>query len=169
MAARDRSARCGYHHVAVRFGGGILAESDAFLHQAKTLREDSLVATCILRYRFVQREALRAQHRLLPQELFDLFEQLFDLVTVTFGFNFQVGLTAGVFLVCRCSPLFELAPSARDFVVLIGATTAFFAASVGLFQHDIKRVIDLADLTRQLHAAARRGGGVVRQSDHLRQ
>jgi NADH-quinone oxidoreductase subunit L len=50
-------------------------------------------------------------------------------------------VTAGVFLVCRCSPLFELAPAARDFVVLIGATTAFFAASVGLFQHDIKRVI----------------------------
>ncbi len=50
-------------------------------------------------------------------------------------------VTAGVFLVCRCSPLFELAPTARDFVVFIGATTAFFAASVGLFQHDIKRVI----------------------------
>jgi NADH-quinone oxidoreductase subunit L len=50
-------------------------------------------------------------------------------------------VTAGVFLVCRCSPLFELAPSAREFVVFIGATTAFFAASVGLFQNDIKRVI----------------------------
>jgi NADH-quinone oxidoreductase subunit L len=50
-------------------------------------------------------------------------------------------VTAGVFLVCRCSPMFELAPVARDFVVLVGATTAFFAASVGLFQHDIKRVI----------------------------
>jgi NADH-quinone oxidoreductase subunit L len=50
-------------------------------------------------------------------------------------------VTAGVFLVCRCSPLFELAPSAREFVTFIGATTAFFAASVGLFQNDIKRVI----------------------------
>jgi NADH-quinone oxidoreductase subunit L len=50
-------------------------------------------------------------------------------------------VTAGVFLVCRCSPLFELAPSAREFVLFIGATTAFFAASVGLFQNDIKRVI----------------------------
>src|ERR1700712_4258765 len=50
-------------------------------------------------------------------------------------------VTAGVFLVCRCSPLFELAPAARDFVVFIGASTAFFAATVGLFQNDIKRVI----------------------------
>jgi NADH-quinone oxidoreductase subunit L len=50
-------------------------------------------------------------------------------------------VTAGVFLVCRCSPLFELAPAALAFVTFIGATTAFFAASVGLFQNDIKRVI----------------------------
>jgi len=50
-------------------------------------------------------------------------------------------VTAGVFLVCRCSPLFELAPVALAFVAFIGATTAFFAASVGLFQNDIKRVI----------------------------
>ena len=50
-------------------------------------------------------------------------------------------VTAGVFLVCRASPLFELAPAARDVVAIVGATTAFFAASVGLFQHDIKRVV----------------------------
>ncbi len=50
-------------------------------------------------------------------------------------------VTAGVFLVCRCSPMFELAPIALAFVTFIGATTAFFAASVGLFQNDIKRVI----------------------------
>ncbi|MBV9419806.1 MAG: NADH-quinone oxidoreductase subunit L, partial [Alphaproteobacteria bacterium] len=50
-------------------------------------------------------------------------------------------VTAGVFLVCRCSPMFEQAPVALEFVTVIGATTAFFAASVGLFQNDIKRVI----------------------------
>ena len=50
-------------------------------------------------------------------------------------------VTAGVFLVCRCSPMFQLAPTAAHFVTIIGATTAFFAASVGLFQNDIKRVI----------------------------
>ena len=50
-------------------------------------------------------------------------------------------VTAGVFLVCRCSPMFQHAPIALGFVTFIGATTAFFAASVGLFQNDIKRVI----------------------------
>ncbi|WP_295047540.1 NADH-quinone oxidoreductase subunit L, partial [uncultured Paracoccus sp.] len=50
-------------------------------------------------------------------------------------------VTAGVFLVCRMSPLFEFAPEAKMFVVIIGATTAFFAATVGLVQNDIKRVI----------------------------
>ena len=50
-------------------------------------------------------------------------------------------VTAGVFLVCRCSPLFQQSPMALAVVTFIGATTAFFAASVGLFQNDIKRVI----------------------------
>jgi NADH-quinone oxidoreductase subunit L len=50
-------------------------------------------------------------------------------------------VTAGVFLVCRCSPMFQLSPTALEFVTFIGATTAFFAATVGLFQNDIKRVI----------------------------
>ena len=50
-------------------------------------------------------------------------------------------VTAGVFLVCRCSPLFELSPVALQVVTIVGATTAFFAATVGLFQNDIKRVI----------------------------
>ena len=50
-------------------------------------------------------------------------------------------VTAGVFLVARMSPLFELAPMALAFVTFIGATTAIFAASVGLVQNDIKRVI----------------------------
>ncbi len=50
-------------------------------------------------------------------------------------------VTAGVFLVVRCSPMFEYAPDTLAFVTIIGAITAFFAASVGLFQNDIKRVI----------------------------
>jgi NADH-quinone oxidoreductase subunit L len=50
-------------------------------------------------------------------------------------------VTAGVFLVARMSPLFEHAPVARDVVIVIGALTAFFAATVGLVQNDIKRVI----------------------------
>ena len=50
-------------------------------------------------------------------------------------------VTAGVFMVARLSPMFELAPDAKSVVVIIGATTAFFAATVGLVQNDIKRVI----------------------------
>ncbi len=50
-------------------------------------------------------------------------------------------VTAGVFLVCRMSPLFEFSPEAAMFVTVIGASTAFFAATVGLVQTDIKRVI----------------------------
>lgn len=50
-------------------------------------------------------------------------------------------VTAGVFLVARLSPLFEFATYTLAFVTLIGATTAFFAASVALVQNDIKRVI----------------------------
>ncbi len=50
-------------------------------------------------------------------------------------------VTAGVFLVARMSPFFELSPDAAMFVTVIGAITAFFAATVGLVQNDIKRVI----------------------------
>jgi NADH-quinone oxidoreductase subunit L len=50
-------------------------------------------------------------------------------------------VTAGVFLVCRMSPLYEFAPEAKVMIVYVGASTAFFAATVGLVQNDIKRVI----------------------------
>jgi NADH-quinone oxidoreductase subunit L len=50
-------------------------------------------------------------------------------------------VTAGVFLVARMSPLYELAPTAQEVVIIVGAVTAFFAATVGLVQNDIKRVI----------------------------
>jgi NADH-quinone oxidoreductase subunit L len=50
-------------------------------------------------------------------------------------------VTAGVFMVCRLSPMFEYAPTALAVVAVVGASTAFFAATVGLVQNDIKRVI----------------------------
>ena len=50
-------------------------------------------------------------------------------------------VTAGVFMVARLSPLFELSPTASAFVTFIGATTAMFAATIGLVQNDIKRII----------------------------
>jgi NADH-quinone oxidoreductase subunit L len=50
-------------------------------------------------------------------------------------------VTAGVFLLARMSPLMEFAPVTKDLVTLVGATTCFFAATVGLVQPDIKRTI----------------------------
>lgn len=50
-------------------------------------------------------------------------------------------VTAGVFMVARLSPLFELAPTAQAVVMFFGATTAFFAATIGLVQNDIKRIV----------------------------
>jgi len=50
-------------------------------------------------------------------------------------------VTAGVFLVCRCSTIYEYTVVAANLVTIIGAVTCFFAATVGLAQNDIKRVI----------------------------
>jgi NADH-quinone oxidoreductase subunit L len=50
-------------------------------------------------------------------------------------------VTAGVFMVARLSPLFEMSPVALSVVTIVGGTTAFFAATVGLVQNDIKKVI----------------------------
>jgi NADH-quinone oxidoreductase subunit L len=50
-------------------------------------------------------------------------------------------VTAGVFMVARLSPIFELSVTALTFITIVGAITAFFAATVGLVQNDIKRVI----------------------------
>ena len=50
-------------------------------------------------------------------------------------------VTAGVFMVCRLSPMFEASETALMVVTIVGACTAFFAATVGMVQNDIKRVI----------------------------
>ena len=50
-------------------------------------------------------------------------------------------VTAGVFLLARCSPLFELAPFALTVVAVLGGMTCFFAATTGIVQNDLKRVI----------------------------
>jgi len=50
-------------------------------------------------------------------------------------------VTAGVFMVARMSPIFEYSPTALGFVAFIGASTAIFAATIGMAQNDIKRVI----------------------------
>ena len=50
-------------------------------------------------------------------------------------------VTAGVFMLCRLSPMFETAPTALAIVTVVGAATCFFAATIGTTQWDIKRVI----------------------------
>ncbi len=50
-------------------------------------------------------------------------------------------VTAGVFMIARCSPLFEYAPTALMVVTFLGAMTCFFAATTGIVQNDLKRVI----------------------------
>ena len=50
-------------------------------------------------------------------------------------------VTAGVFLVVRCSPIYEFSPFALSIITIIGMTTAFFAASIALVQNDIKKII----------------------------
>jgi len=69
-------------------------------------------------------------------------------------------VTAGVFLVCRMSPLYEFAPDAKNLIVVIGASTAFFAATVGLVQNDIKRVIAYSTCSQLGYMFVAAGSGV---------
>jgi NADH-quinone oxidoreductase subunit L len=57
-------------------------------------------------------------------------------------------VTAGIFMVARMSPLFELSPMALSVVLVIGATTAFFMGLLGLVNNDIKRVIAYSTLSQ---------------------
>src|SRR5277367_1285629 len=57
-------------------------------------------------------------------------------------------VTAGVYLLIRCSPLLEQSDLALAIIMITGAVTAFFAASVGLFQNDIKKVIAYSTMSR---------------------
>ena len=69
-------------------------------------------------------------------------------------------VTAGVFLVCRMSPIYEYAPAASTLVMVIGATTACFAATIGLVQNDIKRVIAYSTCSQLGYMFAAAGAGV---------
>ncbi len=57
-------------------------------------------------------------------------------------------VTAGIFMVARMSPLFELSTTALSVVIVIGATTAFFMGLVGIVQNDIKRVVAYSTLSQ---------------------
>ena len=69
-------------------------------------------------------------------------------------------VTAGVFLVCRMSPLFEYAPETKTFILYIGGATAFFAATVGLVQNDIKRVIAYSTCSQLGYMFVAAGSGI---------
>ncbi|APZ54883.1 NADH-quinone oxidoreductase subunit L [Salipiger abyssi] len=69
-------------------------------------------------------------------------------------------VTAGVFLVCRMSPLMEYAPQATAFITFLGATTAFVAATIGLVQTDIKRVIAYSTMSQLGYMFVAAGVGV---------
>jgi NADH-quinone oxidoreductase subunit L len=69
-------------------------------------------------------------------------------------------VTAGVFMVARLSPLFDLSPTAMTVVMLVGAITAFFAATVGLVQNDIKRVIAYSTCSQLGYMFVALGAGV---------
>ena len=69
-------------------------------------------------------------------------------------------VTAGVFMVARLSPMFEAAPFAMNVVFVIGAITAFFAATVGLVQNDIKRVIAYSTCSQLGYMFVALGAGV---------
>ena len=69
-------------------------------------------------------------------------------------------VTAGVFLVARMSPLFEYAPGTLAFVTIVGASTAFVAATIALVQNDIKRVIAYSTMSQLGYMFAAAGVGV---------
>ena len=57
-------------------------------------------------------------------------------------------VTAGIFMVARMSPLYEMSETALTFVLVIGATTAFFMGLIGIIQNDIKRVVAYSTLSQ---------------------
>ena len=73
-------------------------------------------------------------------------------------------VTAGVFLMARMSPLLEFAPATRTFIILIGATTCFFAATVGMVQPDIKRTIAYSTCSQLGYMFAAVGVGAYQAS-----
>lgn len=100
-----------------------------------TMEVDALTTICILLFiGSIGKSAQLGLHTWLP----DAME---GPTPVSALIHAATMVTAGVFLVARCSPLFEYAPGALVVVTVIGAMTCFFAATTGLVQNDLKRVI----------------------------
>jgi NADH-quinone oxidoreductase subunit L len=73
-------------------------------------------------------------------------------------------VTAGIFMVARMSPLFQMSPDALHFIVVIGATTALFMGLLGLVNNDIKRVIAYSTLSQLGYMTAALGAGAYAAS-----
>ncbi|MDN5865014.1 MAG: NADH-quinone oxidoreductase subunit L [Gammaproteobacteria bacterium] len=68
-------------------------------------------------------------------------------------------VTAGIFMVARCSPLFSLSPTAMSFVLIVGATGAFFMGLIGIVQTDIKQVVAYSTISQLGYMTAALGAG----------
>jgi NADH-quinone oxidoreductase subunit L len=118
--------------------GTVFDAAPNFAHTRFTflgLQVDALTLTCILLFvGAMGKSAQLGLHTWLP----DAME---GPTPVSALIHAATMVTAGVFMVVRLSPLFEYAPTALAVVCVVGGTTAIFAASVGMAQNDIKRVI----------------------------
>ncbi|MEN3791866.1 NADH-quinone oxidoreductase subunit L [Fulvimarina sp. MAC3] len=138
--AADLAATMGSHGgeaAAEAAGHGAAATGDVVLNFAGYALTMGGAITCVCLLLFVGAMGKSAQlglHTWLP----DAME---GPTPVSALIHAATMVTAGVFMLARMSPLFELSPTALTFVTFIGATTALFAASIGLVQNDIKRVI----------------------------
>src|SRR5579864_1272360 len=118
--------------------GTVFDAAPNFAHTRFTflgMQVDALTLTCILLFiGAMGKSAQLGLHTWLP----DAME---GPTPVSALIHAATMVTAGVFMVARLSPLFEYAPVALAVVCVVGGTTAIFAASVGMAQNDIKRVI----------------------------
>mgnify|MGYP000910914283 CR=1 FL=1 len=112
-----------------------VAEKQDFVLDVFGMQADALTAICLLLFvGAMGKSAQLGLHTWLP----DAME---GPTPVSALIHAATMVTAGVFMLCRLSPIFEYAPTALTVVTLVGAATAFFAATVGVTQFDIKRVI----------------------------
>ncbi|MGB7431105.1 MAG: NADH-quinone oxidoreductase subunit L [Ahrensia sp.] len=128
-------------HAAAATAGAAEASTDALAEIVMTFagyeltRDGALTVVCLLLFMGAMgKSAQFLLHTWLP----DAME---GPTPVSALIHAATMVTAGVFMVARMSPVFELSPTALTVVTVVGAITAFFAATVGLVQNDIKRVI----------------------------
>lgn len=122
-------------NAEIVFGRGFEDSLPDFVHEYGLLRIKSINFICLfLFFGAMGKSAQIGLHTWLP----DAME---GPTPVSALIHAATMVTAGVFLICRCSALFENAPDVLSFITVVGAMTAFFAATTGLYQNDMKKVI----------------------------